>query len=186
MCHVIILRAKRNIRPITNATPQTSPIHPAPEFNPGLPRSILKESGSLSNIEGSPAFTACFIMERGVAPVVASVYFNSCPAIGQLVIYTGKDMSRKARATKTGLNGLHPKPPKVIFATPIATRAPIIIIHTGRFDGKLNPSNSPVRIAEPSLIVERLRLRMYFVMNHSKNTHEMTLVAHTIADPIPK
>ena len=36
---------------------------------------------------------------------------------------------------------------------PMAAKAPITIIQTGRFDGKLNANKTPVNIAEPSQIV---------------------------------
>lgn len=76
--------------------------------------------------------------------------------------------------TNAGLNGLHPRPPNVIFPIPIATNAPIITIHTGKFDGRLKANNNPVRMAEPSLIVGSL-FSMYFVIAHSKNTQAATL-----------
>ena len=109
----------------------------------------------------------------------------SCPTTGQVVICAGKETSRKQRPTSAGLNGLHPRPPKVIFPIPMATSAPIMMIHRGRLDGRLNPKSKPVRMAEPSVMVGSL-WSSYFVMAHSKNTHAATLTAQTMAEPIPK
>ncbi len=50
---------------------------------------------------------------------------------------------------------LHPNPPKLILPMPIATRAPITIIQTGKFEGTLKASNTPVIKAET---VENRRL----------------------------
>ena len=68
---------------------------------------------------------------------------------------------------------------------PIATKAPIIIIQTGRLDGRLNPNNRPVRIADPSVSVGSFFI-IYLVMAHSKNIQAATLDAHTTTEPIPK
>ncbi len=48
---------------------------------------------------------------------------------------------------------LNPNPPNDIFATPIATKLPTIIIQIGRFEGKLKANKMPVNKAEPSFIV---------------------------------
>ena len=130
-------------------------------------------------------FIACFIMLKGVAFVVASTYEPICPATGQEVICAGNDAKRKQRPTKAGLNGLQPRPPKVIFPMPIATNAPIITIQTGRLEGRLKPNKSPVSMAEPSLMVGCF-FSMYFVIAHSKNTQAATLDAQTTAEPMPK
>ena len=68
---------------------------------------------------------------------------------------------------------------------PIATKAPMITIHTGRFDGRLKPNSKPVKIAEPSEIVGSF-FKIYFVIAHSKNTHAATLDAQTTTEPKPK
>ena len=68
---------------------------------------------------------------------------------------------------------------------PIATNAPIIIIHTGRLEGKLNANNTPVRAAEPSIIVVCSRFKMYFVIAHSKKRHAATEASVTIRAPNP-
>ena len=67
-----------------------------------------------------------------------------------MVICTGKDISKNTLPTKAGLKILHPNPPNDIFPMPIATSAPIMIIQIGKFEGRLNASNTPVIIAEPS------------------------------------
>ena len=90
---------------------------------------------------------------RVVGPVTASAKWRlqSGLGTGQEVICTGKAMSRVTRATRAGLNGLWPKPPKGIFAMPMATSAPITMIQIGRLEGTLKASNKPVTTAEPSL-----------------------------------
>ena len=69
---------------------------------------------------------------------------------------------------------------------PMATNAPMRMIHIGRLEGRLKPNSSPVRTAEPSVIVTRSRFNTYFVIAHSKNTQAATDVANTIAAPNPK
>ena len=124
---------------------------------------------------------------RGVAPVGTSKAMgNRPPATGHVVICTGKEMSRNTRPTRAGLKGLVPRPPNVILPTPMATSAPIRIIQMGRLEGRLKPSNRPVRMAEPSQIVSCLRPRIKRVMAHSKHTQAATDVARTMADPSPK
>jgi hypothetical protein len=68
----------------------------------------------------------------------------------------------------------------------MATKAPIIMKHIGRFEGKLKPRSKPVRIADPSQIVDFSRPKIYFVIAHSKTTQAITEVASTIAEPRPK
>jgi hypothetical protein len=63
---------------------------------------------------------------------------------------TGKEMNRNTLPTRAGLKILFPSPPKVIFPIPIATKAPIITIQNGIFDGRQNARSNPVRMAEPS------------------------------------
>lgn len=140
------------INPPMSANAQTSPIVPIPPETL-LPKSRWSEFGSLSSIVASPVFMALFITLRGVAPVAASVYLLNCPSTGHEVICAGKLTNRKHRPTKAGLNGLDPSPPKVIFPIPMATKAPIKVIHIGRLLGKLNPNKSPVTMAEPSISV---------------------------------
>jgi hypothetical protein len=61
-----------------------------------------------------------------------------------------------------------------------------MIIQTGRLEGKLNASNTPVIIAEPSQMV----VVSFFIRNlpiaHSKNRQAATEVAVTISAPSPK
>ncbi len=52
-----------------------------------------------------------------------------------------------------GLNGLLPKPPKDILPMPMAAMAPMRMIQNGRFEGRLNANNKPVRMADPSVTV---------------------------------
>ena len=114
------------------------------------------------------------------------MYDINCPACGHEVICTGKEISRKIRPASAGLNGLQPKPPNDILPTPMANRAPIMIIHIGRFDGRLNASNTPVMMAEPSVMVRRSRFKIYLLMAHSKNTQAATDTAVTTNAPMPK
>ena len=167
------------MRPIRIAIALTSPRHP-----PMLPKNISIELGSCSKIVGSPAFTAAFMIDSGVAPVVASRYVpNPCPGTGHVVICTGNEMRRKARPASAGLKRLHPSPPNVIFTTPIAKSEPIQI---GRFDGTLNANKIPVNTAEPSVIVSLSFLRINLLIVHSKNTHDATAVRVAIIAPTPK
>lgn len=152
-----------------------------------LPKSISIELGSCSRIVGSPAFTAAFMMESGVAPVSASRYVpNPCPGTGHVVICTGNEIRRKARPASAGLKRLQPSPPNVIFTTPIAKSEPMTIIHIGRFDGTLNANKIPVNTAEPSVMVSLSFLRMNLLIAHSKNTHDATAVRVAIIAPTPK
>ena len=101
--------------------------------------------------------------------------------VGQVVICDGNEMSRNTRPTIAGLNGLFPSPPKVIFAMPIATIAPITIIHQSRFAGTLNARSIPVTIAEPSHIVV-FPFKRNFWISHSTAIHatiemRVTLIA---------
>ena len=81
---------------------------------------------------------------------------------------------------------MHPNPPKDIFPTPIANSAPRMIIQTGRLDGRLNASSTPVMMAEPSQIVVVVVFNKYFPIAHSKNKQAATEVAVTIKAPSPK
>ena len=67
---------------------------------------------------------------------------------------------------------------------PMATRLPIIIIHTGRFEGRLNASNNPVTIAEQSDIMG-LVLRIYFCMTYSNTIHDIIDTEVTTITPVP-
>ena len=70
--------------------------------------------------------------------------------------------------------------------TPIANSAPRIIIHTGRLEGRLKASNTPVMMAEPSQIVVVSFFSRYLPIAHSKKTQAATEVAVTIRAPNPK
>ena len=61
-----------------------------------------------------------------------------------------------------------------------------MMIHTGRLEGKLNASYTPVMIAEPSQIVVVGFFSKYFPIAHSKNKQAATEVAVTIRAPSPK
>ena len=132
-----------------------------------------------------------FITASGVAPVcpstaVSAMVRNGKPGVGHVVICTGNEMSRNARPANAGLKRLQPSPPKVIFTTPIANKAPITTIHNGMLAGRLNASNKPVRMAEPSVTVGRPSRSRYLPMTHSKNTHDATDTAVTAMAPRPK
>ena len=103
-----------------------------------------------------------------------------------MVICAGKATNKAARPTRAGLNKLLPNPPNDIFATPIAKKAPIMIIHAGRLEGRLNASSKPVRMAEPSSTVLRCCFRTYLLIAHSKNKQDATLVVVTTTEPSPK
>ena len=68
----------------------------------------------------------------------------------------------------------------------MANNAPIMIIHTGRFEGRFMPNNSPVRAAEPSSTVFFGFLSMYLLITHSKKTQDATLDRQTMTEPSPK
>ena len=80
---------------------------------------------------------------------------------------------------------LFPSPPNDILPIPIAANAPIMIIHTGKFEGKLNASKTPVRMAEPSQIVGSFFIRNRWI-KYSKTTQANTEVTVTINAPNPK
>ena len=108
----------------------------------------------ITSLTDWPLFRASFIKARGVAPVCASRYGVFKPeATGHVVICTGKEINKNTRPTKAGLKMLQPNPPKLILPIPIATNAPMIIIHTGRLEGTLKAKSTPVMRAEPSKIV---------------------------------
>ena len=81
---------------------------------------------------------------------------------------------------------MQPNPPKDILPTPIANSAPRMIIQIGKLDGKLNASNTPVMMAEPSQMVVVGFFIKYFPIAHSKNKQAATEVAVTIRAPSPK
>ena len=93
-------------------------------------------------------------------------------------------MSRNTRPTRAGLKMFCPKPPKLIFATPIATKAPMITIHQGKLLGKLNANNRPVNTAERSPIVD-FCFNRYYAISHSNSTQAATLIAVVIRAPQP-
>src|SRR5574344_746374 len=105
--------------------------------------------------------------------------------MGHEVICAGKLTSRTQRPISAGLNGLQPKPPKVIFPTPMAKSAPIRIIQMGKLLGRFIPKSMPVRIALQSAIVLG-RLSKNLVIAHSNNTQAETLVRQTTTLPKPK
>lgn len=67
----------------------------------------------------------------------------------------------------------------------MAANAPMIIIQTGRLDGRLNASKTPVRIAEPS-VIEGETFNRYFWIRNSKVRQAATDVAVTIRAPMPE
>ena len=166
-------------KPMSSAMAHTSPTVP-----PLLPTSRSIDEGSWSSTS-SPFMARC-IMLRGVAAVVASVYAVSCPGTGHDVMAVGKLTRRKHLPTSAGLKGFCPRPPNVILPTPIATSAPMMMIHIGRLLGRFMPRSRPVRAAEPSHTVQRVVFRRNLAIAHSKSTHATTLVAQTMAEPMPK
>ena len=69
---------------------------------------------------------------------------------------------------------------------PMATNAPMRMIHIGRLEGRLKPNSSPVRMAEPSVIVTRSRFQYIFRYSPLEEHAGATDVANTIAAPNPK
>ena len=147
----MILRHSMNRHPTSRHRALTSPNEP-----PVAPRNISCKLGSLLRTDASPDVMASCMILSGVAAVVASVALTA----GHVVICTGKLMSRNTRPTNAGLKGFCPSPPKVILPTPMAMRAPMIIIHTGKLPGRLNPNRIPVRTALPSQTVRVFLPRM--------------------------
>ena len=96
------------------------------------------------------------------------------------------EINKKIRPAKAGLKGLQPKPPNDILPTPMANKAPRIIIQIGKLEGRLNANNTPVMIAEPSVIERRSRFKIYLLIAHSKNTQDTTETAVTTSEPMPK
>ena len=149
----------------------------------------------------SPPLSAFFTNPNSVGPDTASMAASpsviispatveapeseSTPSgVTKEVIWTGKEISRNTRPTKAGLNGLHPNPPKVIFPTPIATNAPTAIIQIGNVVGRLNPSSTPVTMAEQSPIVGFPFNKKRWI-KYSKSTQHATETAVTISAGIP-
>jgi len=159
ICHVITLVISIQTKPMSRAKAAISPSEPpiAP-----INSCIWLGIWSASELIDSPLLNPSLTIARGVAPVAASIYLmRDSMGKGQLVICTGKDISKNTRPTRAGLNGLRPSPPKVILPTPMATRAPITTIHHGRFAGRLKARIKPVTRAEPSEM-EGLTFSKYF------------------------
>ena len=89
------------------------------------------------------------------------------------------------RPTSAGLKGFFPNPPNDIFAIPMATIEPMTIIHQGSDEGMLNARSTPVRTAEPSLIVHSPLIK-YFCIIHSVSTQLATAIAVTRMASHPK
>ncbi|MNM83568.1 hypothetical protein D3C81_956310 [compost metagenome] len=68
----------------------------------------------------------------------------------QLVICSGKAISRATRASIAGLNGFWPMPPYSCLPMPMANRLPPTPIHQGADGGSDSASSQPVSSAEPS------------------------------------
>ena len=141
----------RYAAPMSSAMAETSPILP-----PILPKNASHvETSTMSFIEeatDAPVFTSLtlsFIVERIVAPVSISKYFQRLTiGSGQVVICAGNESSRNTRPAIAGLKILLPRPPNAILTIPMENIEPRITIYTGRFDGKLRASSTPVTIAE--------------------------------------
>ena len=146
---------------------------------------MSKLLGRSFSTEASFSNIAFCIRLKGVAPVVASIYVM-LPAAGHVVICTGKLINKNTRPASAGLKIFCPRPPKVILPTPMANKAPSMIIQMGKLLGRLKPKSKPVRIAEPSRMVKRSRFRINLVMAHSKNTQDNTEAVITATAPQPK
>ena len=68
----------------------------------------------------------------------------------------------------------------------MANKAPRMIIQMGRLEGRLKASNTPVMMAEPSVMVVVSFFMRNLPMAHSKNKQAATEVAVTISAPSPK
>ena len=99
--------------------------------------------------------------------------------VSQVVIYAGKETKRKTRPAIAGLKTFCPIPPKVIFATAIANKAPISTTHQGVEEGRFSASSKPVTIADKSPI-EDFFLSRYFDIMYSAKTQEIILTPCTI------
>ena len=98
--------------------------------------------------------------------------------MAQLVMYTGKEMSRNTRAVMAGLNMFCPRPPKDILAMPMATTAPMTTTHQGVLQGRFIASSRPVTSAEEPLNSSGRFIRN-FAMSHSRPTQATALTART-------
>ena len=121
------------------------------------------------------------IIGAGLAGCEAALWLAG---ISQRVMYLGKEISRNTRPTSAGLKTFCPSPPKDIFATPIATTAPMKTTHHGVVEGRFSASNIPVTAAEKSPMVEGFFSR-YLVMRYSINMQDKTLTARTSSSPRP-
>ncbi|MNC35206.1 hypothetical protein D3C75_836800 [compost metagenome] len=68
----------------------------------------------------------------------------------QVVICSGKAISRATRASIAGLNGFWPMPPYSCLPMPTANTLPPTAIHQGAHGGSDRASSQPVSSAEPS------------------------------------
>src|SRR5690606_4290519 len=99
------------------------------------------------------------MMPRGVAVVNASTSLSL--DAGQEVIWTGNDMSINTLPTRAGLKMLLPNPPNESLPMPTAARAPIMMIHHGKFEGTLKAKRIPVINAEPSETIGLVFIRYF-------------------------
>ncbi len=125
-----------------------------------------------------------FTIPRGVAPEEASTPEMNPFVADQSVIAAGNEMRRNTRPTRAGLKRFCPRPPKVIFATPMATTAPMSTIHHGDVAGRFSASRTPVTAADQSQTVF-FPLRRNLVMRYSRSMQETTLTPRIISSDHP-
>ena len=125
-------------------------------------------------VQGFFAFLGNVIITAGTKPLV----------IDQSVIYVGKDIKRNTRPVMAGLKRFCPRPPKVIFTTPIENTAPIRTTHHGVDTGRFIARRRPVTTAERSAMVEGLFI-IYLVTAHSVRTQAPVLTARTRSSAQP-
>lgn len=159
MCQVMIFFHNRYANPNKRAKALISPMDP-----PSNPRNISFIAGNESGLN--------LRFDKTVADVTASVVEPTL-GVGHVVICAGKEINRKIRPAIAGLKILFPNPPNDIFTTPMEKSAPSAKIHTGRLDGTLNASNTPVIMAEPSK-TEGSVFRMNLAMRYSNPTQNNT------------
>mgnify|MGYP003321456502 CR=1 FL=1 len=112
------------------------------------------------------------------------VIFSCGGNIFKSITQAANETNKNTRPPKAGFMKFCPNPPKDIFTTPIANRAPMKTTHQGVVTGRFIASRSPVTTAADSQKRPCL-LKRYFVMAHSTSTQESTLTPRTSSSAHP-
>ena len=177
-------RTSRYMPPSRSAAQHISPIQPP--LNP-------KNRSANVSVGSVPALSE----ERGVAPVTPSKVFDAEKrgsenaetvfAAGNAThvdISPGHEVRHAARAESAGLMKFFPSPPKSIFATTMAKKAPKTASQYGATIGRLKAKRIPVTTHERSNTV--FFLFLILLKSVSKSTQERTLTSTSVNARSPK